>query len=237
MPIVKLGSSLQRERQRRRRRLLAFVMKWSFFLGLIILAGWYAWATASKVAWREANDLKTANQTLQTKVSALEAAAREATVRESALQAQLPSPEEGSLLETVRRKAAEGVSLARLNEIVSAASSTRRCDNTPATKRFRVRTPLGGGEEGAAASFADNAITVRAEGRSALNQSGAPEAWFDPAQPVTVSFLHLNGATSRAQGILPLQHAIAIGDDEFRFQIQAGSHGLIIITMDRCDYP
>lgn len=233
---MKLGSSHQRERQRRRQRALLGLFKWIFLAALLAAAAGYAWVTASRVAGQEAATLKIENTQLGAKVGELEAALRESQAQTAVLQERLPSEEESALLEVARRKAGEGVALPRQAEIIAAASRERRCDGAPTVKRFRVRTPITG-DEGTAASFANNVITVRAEGRSAKNADGAPEAWFDPAQPIALNFLHINGAAARTEGVLPLHYALAVGKDEYRFQIDQGPVGLIVVAMDRCDYP
>ena len=50
-----------------------------------------------------------------------------------------------------------------------------------------------------------------------------PEAWFDPAKPVTVFFTRLGGETTSTVGVLPLHHAVVVGDLEYRFSVVAGS--------------
>lgn len=212
------------------------LFKWLMLVGLIAAAAGYAWVTASRVAGQEAVALKVENKQLTTQVATLETALRESKAQEAVLQDRLPSPDEMALLETARKKAADGVALPRLTEIISSATRERRCDGNPIVKRFRVRTPITG-DEGTAATFGNNVITIRAEGRSARNEAGDPEAWFDPAQPIALNFLHINGAAGRTEGVLPLSYAMAVGKDEYRFQIDKGPIGLIVVAMDRCDYP
>lgn len=233
---MKLGTSYRRERQRQRNRTLWTTIKWLLMLGFIAAVAGYAWVTASRVAGQEAVALKQENGQLTSQVANLEADLRESKAQEAVLQERLPSTDEMMLLEAARKKTAEGVSLPRLTEIISAASRARKCDGDPAVKRFRVRTPITG-DDGTAATFGNNVITVRAEGRSARNEAGDPEAWFDPAQPIALNFLHINGAAGRTEGVLPISYAMAVGKDEYRFQIDKGPVGLIVAAMDRCDYP
>lgn len=233
---MKLGSSRQRERQRKRRRFFGAVLKWGFLLGLILAAGVYAWQTASNVARRDVIELTAKTEALEAEVERLQTAVTEGRAREAVLEDQIPAAMEIKILEIVRGKIRDGVSPERLSEVVSAATPNQSCDNQPTSRRFQVATNVAGNES-STASFAGNTLTVRAEGQPAVDGEGRPEAWFDPAKPVVVTFSHVNGVSSRAEGILPLQHSVAIGGDQYRFQLGAGPRSFIIATMDRCDYP
>ncbi len=233
---MKLGSSRQRERQRKRRRFVFGLIKWGFLLGLILAAGVYAWQTASNLARREVIDLAARNEQLESDVERLQAEVTEGKAREALLEEQIPNEAETRLLEAVRRRAAEGVSFERMSEVIAAVTPTQNCDNEPTSRRFQVATGIAGNES-SSASFANNTVTVRASGQPVLDAEGRPEAWYDPAKPVTVIVTHVSGATSRAEGVLPLQHAMAVGDNQFRFQFSAGARGFVTATMDRCDYP
>jgi hypothetical protein len=86
-------------------------------------------------------------------------------------------------------------------------------------------------------SFADNAITVTAEGRSATTAEGAPEAWFDAGQPIKVRFVLIGGRSEEVSGVLPLHHALVAGDYEHRFTVLGGDRGFIRVAAERCKYP
>lgn len=233
---MKLGSSRQRERQRKRRRFVLGLIKWGFLLGLILAAGIYAWQTASNIARRDVIDLTAKAEQLETEVQRLQTEVTEGKAREALLEEQIPNADETRLLEAVRRRASEGVSFDRMAEVIGAVTPTQNCDNNPMSRRFQVETGIAGNES-SSASFANNTVTVRASGQPVTDAEGRPEAWYDPAKPVTVIVTHVSGATSRAEGILPLQHAMAVGDNQFRFQLSAGARGFVTATMDRCDYP
>ncbi len=114
--------------------------------------------------------------------------------------------------------------------------SYRDCKGEPATRRFLVKTPIYQGANDSV-NFAANTITVTASGVSATDDAGNPEAWFDPALPITVQFAELGGGQSDVQGILPLHHSLVINDREHKFSIVAGARGFANVTGDECRYP
>ena len=86
--------------------------------------------------------------------------------------------------------------------------------------------------------FAKSTITVTAVGPSAVDAEGKAEAWFDPGQPITVSFTHIGGKTSRKTSALPFQHAIVVGEREHRFQVVASERqGFVEVSGDSCQFP
>lgn len=78
---------------------------------------------------------------------------------------------------------------------------------------------------------------MTAQGIASVDAAGNAQAQFDPAQPVVVRFAQLGGATSEASGLLPLHHAVIIGDREYRFSIVTGAAGMMKVTGGRCSYP
>ena len=185
-------------------------------------------------------ELTDENATLRTQMAGLEAAVRTAQ-EESAqwhrrYQQEVPTETEQAILDLVRQRKDEGVSLGRLAFVVSEAKEQQACVTDPATRRFVVRTPIYNGANDSV-SFADNTIVVTAAGASAINDAGAPEAWFDPAQEVVARFTHISGATSESRGTLPLQHAMVVDDVEYRFGLVAGDRSFINVTADACQYP
>lgn len=234
---LKLGSSRRREKQKRRQRLTIGLIKWSFLLGLVLAAGIYAWYTGSSVARREVTELEKRTGELTEEVTELQSQLGESRGREAVLEKQLPTVSEKAFLSLARQRVEEGVSLDRLSEVIAAASATRDCEGAPESKRFRVRTPIAD-PTGSAASFEDATLTVTAEGAAAVDADGRPEAWFDADQPITITILHVNGAVARVEGMLPLTHALAVGNTEYRFQFAAaGLRGFLQASMDRCAYP
>ena len=130
-----------------------------------------------------------------------------------------------------------GVAAERIGRMIEAAGRKLDCADEPATRRFLVRTPIYRGANDAV-TFADNAITVTAAGNSARNNSGAPEAWFDPAQPVTVKFVEIGGTPSEVSGLLPLHHSVLWNDAEYRFAaVAADQRGFLNVSATRCGLP
>jgi hypothetical protein len=233
---VKLGSSRRRESQRRRQRVWLGLFKWVLLIGAVFLAGGYAWYTGSSVARREADQLQAENTAFKQDIEKLQAQIAEGKGREAGLAQQVPPENLRNLMELIRGKVNNGVPVERLEFVISAAMAERSCDAAPSTKRFFVQTPVHQ-TPGALASFGDNAITVTADGNPTVNPQGKLEAWFDPAQPVTLTFTEAKGAVSKTTGVLPIARSIVVGGFEYKFSIAAGVRGIVNVTLERCRYP
>lgn len=242
---MSLGHSHTRKRQRRQRRIA--VLKWTVTLALLVAAGIYAYNTGSTLARQEVirlaeeiDSLKTTIDDMARQNAQLAAEVEQARLREqqwqSRYKAEVPTGEPRELLSLIERRLADGVAPDRLAFVIGAAKSERVCDEAPETKRFVVPTPIYRGPSDSV-SFADGAITVTALGESALNDGGNPEAWYDPAQPISLRFTQLGGESSEVVGALPLHHSVVMGDNEYRFTIVAGQRSFVNVTGDRCDYP
>jgi hypothetical protein len=121
--------------------------------------------------------------------------------------------------------------------VVRNASPERTCDQGPVTKRFIVQTPLSTGA-GGSVSFAQGRITVTAQGESATNAQGQPEAWYDPAEPLQATFARVGGANETVEGELPIHHSVVIGEYEHRFTMtESDSRAFALVTWERCEYP
>jgi len=238
---------LRDERARRRRRFRFAVLKWLAGLGIIAGAAIYAYDRAKVLAEQDLLTLKDEKLALQQDLADLQrsfdALQRSSTQKSEQIadwqrryEKDVPSGDLAALVDQVKQRLADGVSPERLKFVISAAHVQSNCDNAPVTKRFLVKTPLYSGANDSV-SFVDNAITVTASGESATNEAGAPEAWFDPAQPVTLTFTGLGGDASEATGMLPLHHSLVRGSNEYRFTAVAGAQGFVNVTGDRCDYP
>lgn len=239
-----LGSG--RYRQKRRRG--AAVLKWSAGLIVIAAAGSYAYRTGSDLARQEVialeadmKELSETNAALTEQDAKLRAANSELQLRQVELERrygrEVPTGTRKRLLELIDERLRAGVTAERLASLVAAAEDRRTCEGDPITKRFLVRTPLYQGPNDSV-SFADNAITVTAEGRSAINPNGNPEAWFDPAKPVTIRFVRLGGSRREASGLLPLHGSVAIDETEYRFTVIAGERpGFVKVAGQGCRYP
>lgn len=243
-----MGLGLRQTRYYDRRRRRVRVLRWLVGFGAIGALGVVSYQSGSELAKRDVRRLEQEVARLSQQVVGLQgqnsrlagenAAAR---LREQDLQrryaAEVPDGKARDLLDVLNARLAAGVSADRLRFVLEAAGETSACDGKPATKRFIVRTPISSGAN-ASVGFAGSAITVTAQGESTLNDRGAPEAWFDPAKPVTVRFAALGGQTIEASGLLPLHRSVVYNGDEYRFTAAtADQRGFLNVTADRCKFP
>ena len=141
-----------------------------------------------------------------------------------------------NLLDALRERLDAGVEESRLAFVIGAARNERACAEAPVTRRFVVQTPIYDGPNDSV-SFAENTITVTAEGRSATDEAGNPEAWFDPVHAITLTFTEIGGESTGVEGTLPLHHALVRGGTEYRFTIVPGDRAFIEVTAEACAYP
>lgn len=243
---MSLGLHESRLRQRRQRRLRLF--KWLFVLALLFGAGLFAYESGSMLARQEVVQLEQRIEELDATIGRLErdkrelqAALQEAKMREQRwrerYRAEVPQGTRKELLDLVQQRLQAGVRPERLAFVVSKVENERQCSGGPTSKRFIVQTPVSTGANGAVA-FADGAITVTAEGRSATDDQGNPEAWYDPAHPVAVRFTQPGGRSSKASGKLPLHHSVVVDGREHRFSVvDAEARGFVKVTWQHCAYP
>ncbi len=215
------------------------------FLALFGLIGYMAYAAGTELAERDVTRLEADVDTLTQRLAAAneKAAQSVADAQEARRQEQewrrrydedVPAGPSKDLLAQIKKRLDEGIRPARLELAIGAAVNEPVCKGEPVTKRFIVRTPLYRGPH-TAVNFADNAITVTADGQSGSDAENRAHAWFNPAEPVTVSFVTLSGQNSEVSGLLPLHHSVIAGGAEYRFSIVAGdSRGFLHVTSDRC---
>ncbi len=244
---MSLGLSESRNRRRRHGRMLLLLLRWLFVAAVAVAAGYYAYDFGSELARQEVRVLEgrlvqadAENSQQRTDIEGLEAALREerglvAQWRDR-YEAEVPSTDDAALLEIIKQRIDDGVSRERLAAVIALAQDQDDCEPLPGTRRFVVQNPVYSGANDVV-SFAENAIIVTATGESSLNSIGQPEAWFDPAKPVTVYFTRPGGDTTSTTGVLPLHHAVVVDDREFRFSVVAGSRSFADITGHRCAYP
>jgi len=233
---------------RRRRQVRRTVIRWLFGIGAIFAAGMAAYQTGASLAEREVNELTLTVAKLDERIQALERentelqagrilSARRLKDAELAYRRDVPVGEVAALMGRIQEKLAAGVDQERLVFLIDSAGNPRKCDNKPVTKRFVVRTPISRGANDSV-SFAKNAITVTALGESVRNQEGQVEAWFDPAQAVTLRLVQLGGKTTVRKGKLPIHTSVVVKDREYLYSVVEGAQrGFVEITGDRCDYP
>jgi hypothetical protein len=199
------------------------------------------------LAEREVGRLHEEIQTLTLRIEALEqdkvelsdaasASDRRALDWQQRYRQDIPSGEAKTLYELTQRKLQDGVGPERLSFVMEQARNRENCSEEVETRRFYVKTPLYHGANDTV-GFGNRAITVTAQGTESVDAAGNAQAQFDPAQPVVVRFAQLGGATSETSGLLPLHHAVVMGDWEYRFSIVAGAPGMMMVTGGRCSYP
>lgn len=243
-----MSLGLQETRQRRRRARRWAIFKWLVILAALGAAFYFAYETARQLARIEVEQLEEQVTELQ---SRLDQSAQEKSELRAALEetrqsldnwqqryrAEVPEGEPAELLALVRNRLDQGIEPERLAFVIRKASADRSCDAGPVTKRFIVQTPLSSGA-GASVSFADGRITVSAQGQSATNAQGQPEAWYDPAQPLDITFARLGGESESVEGQLPVHYSVVIGESEHRFTLTEGDNRAFArVTWERCAYP
>jgi hypothetical protein len=230
-------------RQRRNRRIARFL------IGVVVLAGiaWFSFDTGrrnsenriltleDRVAGLGADSDRARTAESQAR-DALNAATIEAATWRERYETEVPQGETAVLWQLLTRRLAEGVEARRLAEVVELVTNERRCDAQLVTKRVIVKTHLHGGTD-TSAGFADSRLTVQGEGGAARDANNNPVAWYDPAEPVSVSFITIGGDTELVEGYLPINHAVVLGDSEYRFAITEGPRNFALVTAERCDYP
>lgn len=245
MQTMSLGFREVRARRKRQRRWQ--LLKWVAVFAGILAAGFYSYETGSRLTERAVERLEEEIEVLNTRIQELEQdndrlaeAARTAKVNVQEWQQRyrkdIPSGELKSLYERLRQKLANGVPSDRLSFVLDQTSDRKDCANDVETKRFYVKTPLyEGGND--AVGFADSTIIVTAKGANSTDSSGNQRARYDPAQAVVIRFARLGGEAVEAQGVLPLHHAMVIGDKEYRFSVVAGEAGMVKVTAGNCPFP
>lgn len=238
-----------RARSRRRGRILLGIAKWALLLAIFGAIGYYAHETGTRIAQRDTielrrqvDELTAATQTLQRDkeqllrdLTAMTARAEELRKR---YESDVPTGAMSDVMRLARAKLAAGVTPARIAGVLGAVENARSCDDKPVSKRFIVRAGARAPAVNDTVSFADRTITVSATGEQTIDGDGRPQAWFDPAKPLTVVFTRIGGAESVAKGVLPINHSVVMNDIEHRFVITPGdARGFVSVTSDSCKYP
>lgn len=244
---MSLGLSEGRNRRRRRREFIGFLLRWGFVIAVAVGVGFWANDIGTEVARRDVAVLETrlselSDETgkLRSEIVGLKAALRSERDRVAEWReryaSDIPSDEEQEILKAARERIAAGVPRERLAEVLALTRTDVECEPLGATKRFVVNNEIQSGANDSV-TFADGAVTVTATGTAARNAGGQPEAWFAVDQPVTVTFAHLGGEVSQVSGILPLHHSIAVGAQEYRFSVVAGARAFVQVTGAVCPFP
>lgn len=218
---------------------LVFVVVMALVCGVGFWLGRQSAAESMLVARQDAETLRVQNAKLQESVTALRTESQTVSLRYRQLQEQMSSQTpEGplrTLTDLIREQVTAGIDPERLAFVIRSASPPRNCVD-PETKRFVVTTPAYKGPD-STVSVAEGEIVITGEGISARNAQGEPEAWFDPARPVALTFTLSTGEVSQKKGNLPLSHTAVVGDREYRFTVAEGARSFAKVTFDSCAYP
>ncbi len=176
--------------------------------------------------------------TLQSNVTERRAEAQTANTRYEQIKAEynaiMPEGPMQDLTRLVRAQIDQGMAPERLAFVIKSARPPTGCTE-PETKRFVVSTPRYTGPA-SSASVAEGGIIIKAKGSSASNKEGQPEAWYDPAQNVEVSFVSPEG-TEVKKGAFPIRHSVVHAGREYRFTIEEGAKSFAKVVFDSCAYP
>ena len=184
-------------------------------------------------------ELETQNETLRDEVAQLDGAAEQVRARHADLlerfNREVPTGILRQLTDIVAQELDDGVHPDRIEMMITAAAQPTECSDGE-TRRFIVATPLYRGSNTSVA-FADGRITVTAEGENVQTTGGTIQGWFDPAKPISVTFTLIGGESSEVTGTLPMQHALLLGDEEYRFTVAEGERSFVNVTADACEVP
>lgn len=233
---------------RRRRSATIRKLVWSAALAcLMVAASGYAYQIGASTSEAKADKLRTdvarfqeGNLELRDRLAELSRRLDTAEGRAASLERQyerdVPLGEAAGLMREVKRQLEAGADPARLGFLIRSVGQSTPCELLPETRRFMVQTPISNGPR-SSVRFGDNRINIFGSGLSARDADGSPEAWFDPAAPVHVSFAPLGGPPEVLVGELPLTHKMIVDGHEYRFSLVAGSRAFVEVTGQVCALP
>lgn len=148
---------------------------------------------------------------------------------------QVPDGPMRELVDLVRKQLEEGMDPQRLSFVIRSARPPRNCSE-PETRRFVISTPAYKGSD-SKVEIAEAGLSIKGSGISVKNEDGKPEAWYDPAKTVEISFAVAGGEASVKKGVMPIRHSIVAGAREYRLSIEEAARSFAKVTFDSCDYP
>ncbi|NQZ14323.1 MAG: hypothetical protein HRT94_05825 [Alphaproteobacteria bacterium] len=230
-----------RYKDRAAQRFVAFLKFLSVVMVSILIGFWFGkqFAAEELIVLKDRNAaLEEERELLQESVTELGAQAQTAETRYRQLQEQvdsiIPKGPMQDIATLVRDQLEQGMDPERLSFVIRSARPPTNCSE-PDVKRFVVSTPANKGPS-SKVSIAEGAIVIQGSGKSAKNEKGQPEAWYDPAQPVKLTFAH-DGKTDVKRRTLPIRYSVVAGDREYRFTVESGSRSFAKVVYDSCDYP
>jgi len=239
-------ASLGTHRRSGRRRAWWTALRFLLGLGAVAAVGGYGYQVGVSASQAWTDKLEADLQRFQEDNLSLRDELAQASLSASAVQmaldglqrrydAEVPDGVVAELLGQIQGQLRAGVDPERLAFLIGAAEEEPGCVEAPVTKRFRPHTPITV-DPVSAVRFGDR-IVVTASAESALDPSGQPEAWFDPAKPVQLVFRTLDGRERRVEGTLPLAHRMLVDGLEYRFHAIAGPTSFVELTGQACPFP
>lgn len=232
----------ERYRQRAARRtsnVIAFLFLFSIFGGIGYWGGGIGAQQQISILREEKRILLEENNKIQEEKIELRAEAQTANVRLEQLRATyeelLSDGPLRDLVTLVRQQIEQGIDVNRLESVILSARPPQNCSDAD-SKRFVVLTPVYKGPE-SRASIEGGIVSVFGSGVSAKSEDGKSEAWFDPAQPVEITFRTQTGKAEVKKGVLPIRNSVVVRDKEYRFTVSVGAKSFAKVTYDFCDYP
>ncbi len=231
---MSLGLARRKELQKRRSQRFWTFFKIILFLATVIGCSYFAFDTGQEIALRSMvySKDKFELQTADLEKMRIELGNTEAALNK--IQKLLPNDKIHDLLRVINQKAADGINPERMTTLITGMSKDAQCSEQPLTKRFVISTPVSQ-QTDSNVSFYRGLITVTGKGSPTLNESGNPEAWFDPLKQVTATFTLPGGEEQKATSVLPLYHSVIVKDKEYRFTIISGRRSFADITVISCD--
>lgn len=182
-------------------------------------------------------ELQTARRERATALAQAQETERRARSELEAMAARLPQGELEDLLFAARARLVEGVSAARLIEVIRRTPASSPCAAALQRQVLAVRIPTSV-EPPQTLAFADGRLLVAASGVALPPTQGHASTEFDPSQPIELRFLQLGGTIETVRGLLPLTHHVVVGEQEHRFGIVQGrSPGTLEVTTQLCPFP
>ena len=231
----------ERYRRRAARRTTSMLIFLFIFLAICGVGYWAGTIHAQQriyILQQEKGSLADENKKMQNEMTQLRAEAQTANVRLEQLRASyeeiLPEGPMRDLVTLLKQQIDKGVDVKRLESVILLARPPQNCTD-PESKRFVVTTPVYKGP-GSTATISSG-IAVFGEGVAARNSTGHKEAWFDPRQPVSITFKVKGRETKVKKGILPIYHSTVSDGKEYRFTVSASAKSFAKVTFDHCDYP
>jgi hypothetical protein len=225
-----MAFSLQERERRRRRKLWSRIFQIFAFFAMPVATLLIGYGVGLDLDERRVSTLREENERLQLDLSRLQreraAMIQQVTAAQAASQEwqiryerDVPLGDRATLMALMDAQLEKGVSVERLGRFIEAAAAQRECAE-PSSKRFLLGTDVNQGQA-QFVTFAGGQVTVTGHGTAARNDANLPQGWFDPAQPVTITFTKIGGERNEASGLLPLHTSVLLGTSEIRFTITA----------------